>query len=213
MIHWSKRPPAVPVSCQECPVREATVCQPLEGDRLEIVQRFKSGDRILPAGSQLYRPGETCAELFNLLDGWLMLYRVLESGRFQILDFALPGAFVGYQPDLREPMLHGAECLTDVSVCVFPRRSFPALIEKTPDLAGRLAWLTARDTVIAQEHLTNVGARAARARIARLLLELCSRLRGRKFMLDDQVIEIPLTQQHIAMRARAALEPTLVKCS
>ncbi len=196
MVRSSRKLPAIPANCRECPIRGLTVCQPLEGDHLEIVQRFKLGDRVLRAGSQLYRPGETCTELYNVLDGWVSLYHVLRSGHCQILDFAVPGYFLGYQPDLDAPMQHGAECITDVAVCVFPRQRFAALIEKNPSLAIRLAWLNARDTVIAHEHLTNVGCRPARARMAQLLLELC--FRCQRPVSKDQGYEIPITQHHIA---------------
>lgn len=192
------KPPAVPANCRECKIREHTVCQPLQGDRLQIVQTFKTGDRILPAGSSLYRAGEVCPELFNLLDGWVVLYRILKSGSCQILDFAFPGKFLGYQPELTRPMLHGANCLTDVSVCVFPRQPFPSLLEKEPSLAARLAWLNSRDTAIAHNHLTNIGARSARSRIAHLLLELSARLRRGGHISNGNDVEIPLTQSHIA---------------
>ena len=190
--------PTVPADCRQCPIRHLTVCRPLQGERLEIVQSFKNGDRILPAGSQLYRPGAPCPELYNLLDGWVSLYRVVESGRCQILGFALPGSFLGFQPELHGPMLHGAECITDVAVCVFPRRPFPSLIEKHPDLAVRLVWLKARDTVVAHDNLTNIGSRQARARVAHLLLELYLRLNGGQLKSSNQEIEIPLTQIHLA---------------
>lgn len=174
------------------------MCQPLKAERLEIVQNFKNGDRVLPAGSQLYRPGAACPELYNLLDGWVSLYRVLESGRCQILGFALPGSFLGFQPDLFGPMLHGAECITDVAVCVFRRRPFPALIERHSNLAVRLAQLLSQDAIYAHDNLTNVGARQARARLAHLLLELYLRLNGGELETADQEAEIPLTQTHLA---------------
>ena len=198
MIKKFRKSPAVPTSCWQCPVKDLTLCQPLKEERLNIVQTFKRGDRILPAGSHLFRPGESCPELYNLLDGWVALYQVLESGGWQILGFALPGAFLGQQPHLDAPMLYGVECLTDVAVCVFPRREFPTLIKDHPDLAIRLAQLNIQATVLAYDHLTNIGSRSARARVAHLLLDLCFRLRGGQLSEDDNEIDIPLTQHHIA---------------
>ncbi len=198
MKNWLSEAPTVPANCGECPVRHLTVCQPLKAERLEIVQNFKNGDRVLPAGSQLYQPGATCPELYNLLDGWVSLYRVLESGRCQILGFALPGSFLGFQPDLHGPMLHGAECITDVAVCVVGRRTFPALIERPRGLAVRLAQMLSQDAIYAHDNLTNIGARQARARVAHLLLELYLRLNGGEFKTANQEVGIPLTQIHLA---------------
>lgn len=192
------RPPSIPVSCQKCHIRTKTVCRPLEGDRLEIVERFKYGDCVLPAGSHLYRPGEICTELYNLLDGWVSLYRIIESGRRQILDFCLPGSFLGYQAQLLGPMLHGAECITDVAVCIFPRQPFGELIERNPSLAARLIRMIAQDLAIARDHLTNVGSRTARGKICHLLLELSLRLCPQGPEIGNREVEIPLTQNHIA---------------
>ena len=190
--------PAVPVDCAHCPIAGLTVCQPFHGPQLDIVQTFKLGDRILPAGSPLYAPGQELKELYNLLNGWVLLYRVLESGRRQILDLALPGSFIGYQPDLHLPMLHGAECLTDVALCVFPRKPFDNLGKAHPSLLLQLARLNSQELIRTQDHLTNVGSRPALKRIAHLLCEILRRLNGPHASLPRQVVSIPLTQTHIA---------------
>jgi CRP-like cAMP-binding protein len=190
--------PNVPANCQVCPIRHLTVCEPLQDKDLGIVENFKIGDFVLPAGSQLYRQGETGSRLYNLLDGWVVLHQVLRSGSHQILDFALPGRFLGYRPDLDGPSAHTAECLTDVSVCVFPQQHFHALVERHPAIAIRLSRLVARDLAAAQDHLTNIGSRSAQARIAHLLLDLCARLRRFDLVPCGQAMEIPLTQNHIA---------------
>lgn len=198
MLWKSIRPPRVPESCHSCRVRGQTVCGALYDKRLTVLRKFKSADRVLPAGSQLYRPGENCDELYTLQDGWIGLYRILPSGRRQILDFALPGQFFGYQEDLTTAMLHGAECLTDVSVCVFSRREFQHQLDWRPELAIRLAAIAARDVARLHDHITNVGARPARERIANLLMELCSRLRHHDVHGRGQIFDIPLAQHDLA---------------
>lgn len=198
MVYRAGHLPALPVRCHDCPIRQRTICRPLDGDELHILEDFKTGDVALPPGQALYRPGEASPNLYNLLHGWVMLYQLLPSGRHQILDFALPGRFLGYQPNLHGPMLHGAQCLTDVAVCVFPRRQFPALIEENPKLAIRLLRLMSREVVFGNDRLTNVGSRSARSRIAHFLLDLCFCLRDRGLVSSNQIIEMPLTQSHIA---------------
>lgn len=153
---------------------------------------------MLPAGTYLYRPGERCLELYNLLDGWVALYRILPSGRRQILDFVLAGQFFGYQPIAGGTMTYGAECLTDVSVCVFPRRGFPELLRKYPEMGMALSTITAQDMGRAYDHITNVGARSARERVANLLLELCMRVSRQAPDARSRTVDIPLTQHDIA---------------
>ncbi len=189
--------PEVPNGCSNCPVRNATVCQAF-ATNLEVVRNYKTGDRILPAHAHVYRIGDKPTELFNLLDGWVAVYRILESGRRQILDILLPGAFMGYQPDLNEQMLHGAVCLSDVALCVFPRKGFPELMERHPALAQALVGINARAMLRAQDQLTNIGGRSGTTRVAYMLLDVF--LRGRKSMAMEgtDALELPLTQEVIA---------------
>lgn len=189
--------PNVPVNCQACPIRHLTICQPLQDENLGVVETFKIGDFVLPAGSLLYRQGEPGSRLYNLLDGWVVLHQVLRSGSHQILDFALPGRFLGYRPDLDGPLTHSAECLTDVSVCIFPQQHFHMLIERHPVLAVRLSQVVTQDLEVSYDRLANIGSRSTQAGIAHLLLDLCARLRDGP-MSCGQVIEIPLNQNHIA---------------
>lgn len=163
------------------------------------MKKFKKGDRVLPAGTHIYRPGEESGEMYNLLDGWVALYRILPAGRRQILEFALPGHFFGYHPNAEAATAHGAQCLTDVSVCVFPRRGFPELLRKHPEMGMALNSIAAHDIDRAYDHITNVGARSARERVANLLLELCLRVTRQKNSTTwSDTVDIPLAQHDIA---------------
>ncbi len=190
-------PPQVPSGCKNCAIRELTICRAAAND-IDILQRFKTGDRIVAAQSHLYSMGDRPPELFNLLDGWVALYRILESGQRQILDIVVPGGFLGYQPDLGEPMSHGALCLTDVAVCVFPRRKFPELLERHPAFMRAMLDIAAAATVQAQDHLTNVGARSATARVASMLVDLHRRSLRCFPAAARGPIELPLTQDLVA---------------
>ena len=188
----------IPANCRTCSVRNDALCAPLSDGEIAVVEHFKSGNRMLSAGAYLYGQDEVCRDLYTLLDGWVCLYQMLEDGRRQILDFALPGAFLGFQPDLDSPASHSAYCLTDIAVCVFPRENLFDLFRAHPELALRMAWITARDGALAREHLTNVGRRSARERVAHLLLELFYRVRRRAGDGAANTIDLPLTQEHIA---------------
>lgn len=161
------------------------------------MDRYRTGIRTFPAGSDLYFQGETSDEMYTLLDGWVFRYQILEDGRRQILEFTLPGAFLGFQPNPQAPMTHSAQCITDVAVCVFPSRNVFDLFRANPELALRMAWITSRDWTLAQEHLTNIGRRTARERVAHLLLELFYRVRLNDPSPRGDSIELPLTQEHI----------------
>ena len=89
-------------------MRDDALCAPVSDDEIAVIEDFKSGHRQLPAGADLSAQDEACDELYTLLDGWVYLYQILEDGGRQILDFALPGAFLGFQPELSAPASHSA---------------------------------------------------------------------------------------------------------
>ena len=197
MVRRAKTALQIPANCRACSVRDEALCAPLADREIEIVERFKSGNSVFAAGTDLYSQGAPCKDLYTILDGWVFLHQILEDGRRQILDFALPGAFLGFQPDLDADMAHSAQCLTDVAACIFPRKNLLDLFRAHPELALRMAWINARDWTLANEHLTNVGRRTARERVAHLLLELFYRVRLPDPSPHGDTIELPLAQEHI----------------
>lgn len=147
----------------------------------------------------LYNQGYENDKIFNLLDGIVMTYMILASGKRQVLDFAFPGAFLGYQMAPDEPMGHTAECITDVAVCVFPKRGFRSLLTRHPDLALRFSELAADDLARMNKYLANLGCRSARKRVAYYLLMLHNRaqLYAPNDMLDASMV-LPITQKKLA---------------
>lgn len=183
--------------CAACPVSHWAICQPVVERDLDVVERFKSGERTVPTGTDLYSEGEPWHELYTVLSGWLYYYKLLEDGRRQITKIVLPGDFVGFQPDLSGRLDHSAQTLTEVRLCVFPRDNFLKLCKAHPELALRLAWMVARDVESAVEGLTSIGRRSARERVAHFLLGLYYRVRLHDPNAANTSIAMPLTQEHI----------------
>jgi CRP/FNR family transcriptional regulator, anaerobic regulatory protein len=189
--------PILPRSCADCAIRETTVCGAIHTDRLDVLEKFKICDRIIPAHTNLYCEGDELDEIYNLLSGWVALHRLLESGKRQVLQIELPGAFLGYQADLQEPLLHTAECITDVAVCVFPRRSFPELLERHPGLGKRLVRIMAQNVTRTHDQLTNIGGRSGMERVAYFLLQFVPPMQHRQYAADRDTAALPLTQEMI----------------
>ncbi len=183
--------------CAACPVRKWAICQALPDDELDVVQEFISGERMFPAGVDLFLEGEPWNELYTVLTGWMIMYKLLEDGRRQITKIVLPGDFVGFQPDLEAPMDHSIQTLTDARVCVFPRNHVLELFKEHPDLAIRLTGMISRDVAMAHERLTSVARRSALERVAYFLLELFYRVRLRHLEPVGSTIPLPLNQEDI----------------
>src|SRR5208282_4841362 len=164
---------------------------------LETITDLEAGARVVPAGSDLYRQGDVCSNYFIVLNGWIALAALLDDGSCQILDFALPGAILGFQSASNAPMYHSARCLSIVRVFAFPRHKLDNIIESNPRLAVLLCRQIIADEARAHDHLTNLGLRGARERIAHLLLEIYVRLRRRLPSEPGETIHLPLSQGHI----------------
>jgi CRP-like cAMP-binding protein len=185
------------VPCLQCPLRRRSAFSPKNPDEVEFIQGMKMEHRLLPAGSDIVHHGQADAELFTLFSGWAFRHKTLDDGRRQILNFLLPGDLMGLQASLLDASDHGIEALTDVELCVFPRRKTWKLFERMPQLAFELAWLGAREESLVDENLTSVGQRTARERVAALVLGLYRRA-DHLDLVKDRTFLFPLTRQHIA---------------
>ena len=164
---------------------------------LATITDLEAGARVVPAGSDLYRQGDVCSNYFIVLNGWIALAALLDDGSCQILDFALPGAVLGFQSAANAPMYHSARCLSIVRVFAFPRHKLDIIIETNPRLAVLFCRQITANEARAHDHLTNLGLRGARERIAHLLLEIYVRLRRRLPVEPGETIHLPLSQGHI----------------
>jgi CRP-like cAMP-binding protein len=164
---------------------------------LAIAERFATGYRVVSAGKEIYAEGEPSNDLYIVTEGWVFQYQILEDGRRQILDFALPGTLLGFQPQPGEEMGHTAEALTCSRVAVIPRQRLGGLFAREPEFALRFVSAAADALNLAYENITDVGRRTAREAVAHLLLRLFSRIRTDNGGAAD-TIAFPLTQEHIA---------------
>ena len=126
----------------------------------------------------LHSPGELCPDYLGLLDGWVGLRVMLAAGSWRMPDFAFPGTLRGVRtgPGV---MTRSAACLTAVPVCPLPRARLDALSAVNPRLGLRLVHLAVRQDAWLQDHVATDTARAARERVAHLLMELFCRVRRR----------------------------------
>lgn len=158
-------------------------------------ERYKPTSRQFNAGVDLFRPGEQCGAIHYLVEGCVFLYDLLEDGRRQILHFALPGAILGLYPS--GIATYGAQALMDTIVSLTPHDSLEPLFEKHPKIGLQLAHAAWRERNFAYDHLSSIGQRSARERVARLLLELFIRYRMRWPGSYIEEMHLPLTQEHI----------------
>ena len=185
------------VPCQECTLRACGIFRPITDNELGAIADMKREHLELKAGSEIIHAGDDCAELYTLYSGWAIRFKTLPDGRRQILNIHLPGDLLGLQAAMFESARYGIEALTDVELCLLPRRKVWALFEQMPELAFDVAWLGAREESRVDESLTSVGRRSAAEGIAAFIVGLYKRAKLLE-LVDDDTFEFPLTQEHIA---------------
>jgi CRP-like cAMP-binding protein len=185
------------LACEACALRRLPAFREFTPEELKFINRFKIGETALRAGQTLLHEGEASPHLYTLLSGWMYRHKSLPDGRRQILNYSLPGDFVGMQSAILKEMQHSVDALTDVRLCVFPREKLWSLYSTQPGLGFDLTWLVSREEKMLDDHLLSIGRRSAIERMAYFVLLLHQRARD-VGMLVKGGIELPLNQQHVA---------------
>src|SRR5262245_44891891 len=183
--------------CFECALRRSLAFKPIDDVKLAFINEIKRDHLVLAAGTEIIAAGQEQAELYTLYAGWAIRSKALADGRRQILNIHLPGDLVGLQGAMFEAATYSIEALTEVQLCLLPRRKIWSLFEHMAELAFDVTWLAAREESHVDEHLTSAGRRSATERIAALIIMLYKRLDTLGLVVNG-AMPFPLTQQHIA---------------
>lgn len=173
-----------------------TLAASLSAQDMLRVNAARPSFRSLRPGESLYFQGDEGRNVYLLHDGWAFRHQSLEDGRRQILDFGLPGAVFGFPGS--GVMSHSVEALNHCTFSVFSRDKLMGLLTQVPALGIRFIEAMAGAEARAFEHLTSVGRRTARERVANLLMELLLRARRTTPANGPTRMTLPLMQPHIA---------------
>lgn len=184
-------------TCFKCPLARFERFRAHSPEELAYVENFKRGELVCDAGATILLEGTHSPHLYTVLSGWGFRYKMLSDGRRQILNYVIPGDFLGLQGAVLDEMQHSIEALSDMILCVFERNRLPELYENQPNLSFDITWLAAREEQMLDEHLLSVGRRSALERAAYLLAFLHDRVSAVELFGKNSRIA-PLTQQHVA---------------
>lgn len=164
---------------------------------LETLARFHRRRRSFLAGHQMINEGEKHQSAFILAEGWACSYKMLPEGGRQIVDFQIPGDFLGLRSVLFRTTDHSVEAVTRIEASEVMASDMLDGFATAPRLATAILWAASRDEAMVVEHLVNLGRRTAEERVAHFLLELGARLRlvG---LGETTGFDCPLTQYHLA---------------
>lgn len=164
---------------------------------LSVMSDLYRRRRRFSVGSDMIHQGQIDQSAYVLASGWACSYKILASGTLQIVDFQIPGDFLGLRSVLFRTADHNVEPVTPVQASEVKQRELLAAFSETPRLATAVLWAASRDEAMVVEHLVDLGRRSASERMVHFLLELGTRLRlvG---MADRTGYSCPLSQYLLA---------------
>ena len=184
-------------NCETCPLRRLPVFKPFTEEELRFMARFKAGELTVEAGTPLLIEGSAAPQLYTVLRGMGLRYKMLANGRRQVVNFLFPGDFIGLQSGVMGEMQHSVEATTRMTLCVFDRREFWTFFKAQSARAYDVTWLAAIEEHFLGEALTTVGQRTAIERVAWALVRIWRR--GSELGIpDDGSMIMPYRQQDLA---------------
>jgi len=178
-------------------VRKLSTFVALPSGDLELLAGFHRRRRTFMSGSEIISEGEKRQCAYILAKGWACSFKIQPDGRRQVVDFQIPGDFLGLRSLLFRTSDHSAEAVTDIEASEVLIGDVLDAFSRAPRLATAVLWAASRDEAMVVEHLVNIGRRSAEQRLAHILLEMDARLKlvG---LSDTDGYAFPLTQFHLA---------------
>lgn len=183
--------------CANCPLRNLPIFAPMTPDEVKFMENFKSGEMRVEPGTTLMLEGSNSPQLYTALEGMGLRYKSLASGDRQVINFVLPGDFIGLQAGVMGKMQHSVEASTAMTLCVFDRRSLWSLFRDHPDRAYDLTWVSAVEEHILGESLAMVGHMNGIERVSRAFVRLHDRAAAMGLIVDG-AMRLPYKQQDLA---------------
>ncbi|TGD63647.1 Crp/Fnr family transcriptional regulator [Tabrizicola sp. WMC-M-20] len=149
----------------------------LSEEELSALDSLYGRRKAFPAGRDMVHQGQTDQSAYILASGWVCSYKLLSGGSRQIVDFQIPGDFLGLRSVLFRTSDHNVEPVTRVEASEVLAKDLLETFSKTPRLATAVLWAASRDEAMVVEHLVGIGRRNAKERMAHFLLELGARLK------------------------------------
>lgn len=135
--------------------------------------------------------------LLLLRHGWAMRFLLLPDGRRQILKFLIPGDFVNVSRLTSDTDTSLVRTVTECTLDEYAGNAAMRMVRADRSLTQALLEYHLAECYSLESRLADLGRRLAEERIARLVLELHSRLQARGLASESEFY-FPLTQEHIA---------------
>ena len=179
--------------CSICKVRTYSFCRCLDEDKLKDFSNV-SFEKSFLNKQNIFLQNDQSDYLYNITEGNVKIYQLLDDGRIQIIGFLYPGDFFGSYRNNKYN--YCAEAIGDLKTCVFNQKILDKYLDENPILAKELLNKTSFELTLAQDRLTVLGKLNAAERLVKFLLNI-SEQRNR-IGWKNNPISLPMTRQDVA---------------
>jgi CRP-like cAMP-binding protein len=169
---------------------------PLEDADIAALDRLLSRKTVVKKAKDLIVEGYEYKALHVVEKGFAIRYKLLHSGKRQIVNVVLPGDLIGFPACFYEYAVFSVTAVGDMSLHHVPLDAFADLCMSRPNIATALVWFAAREAAIYAEHIIDTGRREPLERLAHFLLEMLNRLQA-VGCASENSFEMPLSQEGI----------------
>lgn len=155
--------------CSICKIRAYSFCRCLSEDKLQVFSKI-SFEKKYTNKQSIFHQNDPSTHLYNITEGNVKIYQLLDDGRIQIIGFLYPGDFFGTYRNHKYN--YSAEAIGELKVCVFEQKMLDKYLDQNPVLAKELLNQTSFELTLAQDRVTVLGKLNAIERIARFLLNI-----------------------------------------
>src|SRR5215470_7314669 len=143
---------------------------------LKSLELIIESERQIKKRKDLVVAGDEYRNLCFVKDGHAIRYKLLRSGKRQILNVILPGDVIGFPVSFFDRSIYSVVAVSDLTYNVCPLDSYARLCYEQPQFGLALTWLAAQEAAIYAEHIIDLGRRTPAERLAHFLLEIHARL-------------------------------------
>ena len=181
------------VRCSLCKIRSYSFCRCLHDEELKIFQDISTNKKY-ENNQNIFLQQDSSVNLFNITEGNVKIYQLLNDGRIQIIGFLYPGDFFGSYKNGKYN--YSADAIGNVKVCVFDQEKLDKYIEKNMALAKELLHLTSHELTLAQDRISVLGKFGATERLAKFIFNISEQ--RKRIGWKNNPISLPMTRQDIA---------------
>lgn len=166
---------------------------PVEQRALMVLAR----QRAFKKGEQIFGAGESCSNLYLLMQGKVKIYKLSPAGRELTLWYCFPGEVFGLAEMTGDGKRRvNAQACADTRLLTLGHAAFKSFLAANPSVSLRFIELLSKRMRLLSEVLADMVADTVSQRLCKLLLRLADhygRAEG-----EEVALEIPLTHQELA---------------